>query len=110
LKGKSYDFTLAHGEAEILKVSYLGDQHAFTTDGMLIVLQPGDAPVLHAYVDGSVVELIAGERIGYTKRFYYSGDTAPDVNAAASGDGVKMSAWKIAPISPNRLTTPAANV
>jgi beta-fructofuranosidase len=105
VKGKSYEFTLAYGETEVMRVSYSGDQHAFMTDGMLIVLQPGDLPTLHAYVDGSVVELIAGERIGYTKRFYYTDSVAPDVRALANGGAVKMSAWKIAPISPDRLTT-----
>jgi beta-fructofuranosidase len=109
-KGKSYEFSLSHGDTEILKVSYSGEKHSFMTDGKEIALEPGDAPTLHGYVDGSVVELIAGERIGYTKRFYYPGETAPDVKASADGDAVKLSAWKISPISPNRLTTPAANV
>ena len=65
-----------------------------------------DAPTLHAFVDASVIELIAGERIGYTQRFYYEGP-APDVRASASGSGVTMAAWRIVPISENRLTTPA---
>ena len=105
VKGKSYELSLAHGETEILKVSYSGEQHAFMMDGKLIALQSGDEPSLHAYVDGSVVELIAGERIGYTKRFYYPETTAHDVRAVATGDDVRLTAWKIAPISPNRLTT-----
>jgi len=109
-KGKSYEFSLSHGDTEILKVSYSGEKHSFMTDGKEISLEPGDPPTLHGYVDGSVVELIAGERIGYTKRFYYPGETAPDVRASADGDAVKLNAWKISPISPNRLTTPAANV
>ena len=107
LKGKSYEFTLAQGETELLRINYSGEKHSFTTDGKEIALQPGDVPSLHAYVDGSVIELIVSERIGYTKRFYYPGSSAPDVRALAQGDAVKMTAWKIAPISPNRLTTPA---
>jgi beta-fructofuranosidase len=110
IKGKSYEFSLAHGETEVLRVSYSGKKHTFTADGKEIVLGPSDSPTLHAYVDGSVVELIAGERIGYTKRFYYPDATAPDVKVSANGDGAKMSAWKILPISPNRLTTPARSV
>jgi len=110
VKGKSYEFSLTHGDTEILKVSYSGEKHSFMTDGKEIALEPADSPTLHAYVDGSVVELIAGERIGYTKRFYYPDATAPDVRAWATGGTVKLSAWKIAPISPNRLTTPARNV
>jgi beta-fructofuranosidase len=52
-----------------------------------------------------VIELILGERIGYTKRFYYEGSTAPDIRVHATGKGeVTMNAWKIEPISNNRLT------
>ena len=110
IKGKGYEWTLTHGETEVLRVSYSGEKHSFMTDGKEIALQEGDMPTLHAYVDGSVVELILGERVGYTKRFYYQETAAPDVRASATGDHVEMSAWKIAPISPNRLTSPARNV
>ena len=103
-KGKSYEFSLTHGETEVLKVNYSGERHAFMTDGKVIALQPGDLPTLHAYVDGSVIEVIMGERIGYTKRFYYSQTTAPDIRAGVTGDAVKITAWKIRPISANRLT------
>jgi beta-fructofuranosidase len=106
-KGKGFDLTLSHDSTEILRVAYSAKKHSFLTDGHEIALEPGDLPTLHAFVDGSVVELILGERIGYTKRFYYEGPTAPDVLALASGGGVKMTAWKIASISSNRLTTPA---
>jgi len=104
-KGTSFDLTLSRDSTEILRVSYSGEKHAFLADGHEIGLEAGDAPTLHAFVDGSVVELILGERIGYTKRFYYEGATAPDVLASANGGGVKMTAWKISPISPDRLTT-----
>jgi hypothetical protein len=62
-------------------------------------------------VDGSVIELILGGRIGYTKRFYYAG-AAPDVPvfAESQDESVEISAWSIAPISDNRLTTPARSV
>ena len=110
VKGKSYEFSLAHGDTDLMKVSYSGEKHSFMADGKEIVLQSGDLPTLHAYVDGSAVELIAGERIGYTKRFYYTDAAAPDVKAVANGEAVKLSAWKIKPISPNRLTTPALSV
>lgn len=107
-KGKGFEFTLSDGASELMRVTYSAENHAFVADGTEIVLQPGDLPRLQALVDGSVIELILGERIGYTKRFYYQGATAPDVRAWAYGDGqVKMTAWKIRPISQNRLTTPA---
>ena len=102
-KGKSYELTLGHGETEVLKVSYSGETHSFMTDGKQIALQPGDVPTLHAYVDGSAIELIAGERTGYTKRFYYADATAPDMKAMVQGEGVKLNAWKIAAISAGQV-------
>jgi hypothetical protein len=40
--------------------------------------------------------------------FYYADKTAPDIIVHAMGGArVSMNAWKIDPISPNRLTTPA---
>ncbi len=106
--GGSIDFKMSGGGNELLKAVYSPEKHSFVVDGKEIVLGPNDAPSLHAYVDGSVIELIVSERIGYTKRFYYTGKSAPDVAVHAAGSAdVKMTAWKIAPISPNRLTTPA---
>jgi beta-fructofuranosidase len=105
---KAFSFTMSDGASELVKVSYDAEAHSFAADGKTIALQPGDAPTLHAYVDGSVIELILGERIGYTKRFYYAEDVAPDIEVLAIGAGtIQMDAWKIAPISDNRLTTPA---
>ncbi len=108
-RGKDFEFRLSTDAGELLRVSYSAEKHAFVADGKEVALQPQDAPTLHAFVDGSVIELIAGERIGYTKRFYYEGP-APDVRAWANGGGVTMAAWRIAPISDNRLTTPARNL
>ena len=111
-RGKSFELTLSDdrsdpGAARLLHVSYSAEKHSFAADGKEIALQPDDMPTLHAFVDGSVIELIVSERIGYTKRFYYSQATAPDVSALATGAGVTMNAWKVSPISHNRLTTPA---
>gem|GEM_PF-2057760 len=47
----------------------------------------------------------AGKRIGYTKHFYYTESTAPDIVVFAHGTP-PLDAWKIAPISKDRLTTP----
>lgn len=110
IKGKSFDFTLSTDSAELLHVSYSAEKHAFVADGKEIALEPSDAPMLHAFVDGSVIELIVSERIGYTKRFYYTGATAPDIQAWTREGEVKLNAWKIMPISQNRLTTPAYSV
>ena len=106
-RGKSFEFLLGTNSSQLMHVTYSAEKHMFTTDGSQITLQPNDLPSLHAFVDGSVIELILGERIGYTKRFYYSSTTAPDVYAKVLDNEVEMKGWKIMPISPNRLTTPA---
>lgn len=85
-------------------------KHAFVVDDREIALEVSDIPILHAFVDGSVIELNASERIGYTKRFYHSGSTAPDILVRTHANEAKLTAWQIAPISPNRLTTPTYNV
>lgn len=109
-RGTSFQFSLSNGTADLVQVNYSAEKHAFTSAGIEIPLQPNDAPTLHAFVDGSVIELILGERIGYTKRFYYRGLVAPDIIARTNVESAKMSAWKIKPISSNRLTTPAQNL
>jgi beta-fructofuranosidase len=107
---QDFAFVLATDAAELMHVSYSAKTHAFSADGQEIALEPQDEPTLHAFVDGSVIELILGQRVGYTKRFYYAGKTAPKVRALldpSSGAGT-MDAWRIRPVSSNRLTTPAA--
>ena len=102
---KSFEVSINANETEVMHVSYSPEKHSFLTDGKEVALEPHDLPTLHAFVDGSVIELILGERIGYTKRFYYEGSTAPDLHIHATGMGdVTMNAWKIEPISNNRLT------
>jgi beta-fructofuranosidase len=105
--GRGFDFTLSTASSELFHVSYLAEKHAFVADGKEILLEPDDMPSLHLFVDGSVIEAIMSERVGYTKRFYYSETTAPDIQATLDNHDVKMTAWKTTPISPNRLTTPA---
>ena len=104
--GKSFEFSLSNGGSELIRVSYSAEKHAFVAGGKEIALQPADVPTLHAFVDGSVIELILSERIGWTNRFYYSGTKAPDIGAWANGTDVRMAAWEIKPISQDRLTTP----
>jgi beta-fructofuranosidase len=101
-------FSISNGATELLRAVYTPEKHAFMVNGKEVSLRPGDEPELHAFVDGSVIELILSQRIGYTVRFYFAGATAPDISVAATGDGkLTMDAWKSAPISSNRLTTPA---
>lgn len=106
---KDEDFVLRirDGESELLEVSYSAKRHAFTAEGREVLLQPEDAPRLHGFVDASVIEMNVGGRVGYTKRFYTTGATAPDITVFARGGGaLSLEAWRIAPISKNRLTTP----
>ena len=105
--GKSFEFSLSDGSSELIRLSYSAGRHILVADGKEISLKPDDAPEVHAFVDASVVELILSSRIGYTKRFYYNQATAPDIKAWASEPGMKIAAWKVEPISRNRLTTPA---
>ena len=103
---EGFTFTMSDGTAEFLKISYEPQTHTFHADGHTIALKAGDLPTLHAYVDGSVVETILGRRVGLTKRFYYSETTAPEIDVTFLGAGLlEMHAWKIAPITNDRLTT-----
>ena len=97
--------------SELLHIAYEPGKHAFTAGEKEIALEPNDMPQLHAYVDGSVIEMIVSRRAGYTKRFYYSQATAPDITVyIIGGTGMTAHAWKIDPISNNRLTTPAGRI
>jgi beta-fructofuranosidase len=104
-RGSDAVVRISDGEKELVSVMYSAADHAMSADGHTVALGPDDEPSVHAFVDGSVIELILGERVGYTKRFYYTSATAPDVSVSAS-DGV-LKAWKMLPISKDRLTTPA---
>ena len=61
--------------------------------------------MVHAFVDASVIEVILSRRVGYTRRFYFEGNTAPDIEVRVESPAAKLAAWKINPISNNRLTT-----
>ncbi len=110
-QGSPFEITLTLASTQLLLVAYSPNRHAFLVDDKEIPLGPGDAPKIHAFVDGSVIEVIAGERAGYTKRFYYEQKTAPDIEVrlkAPFGIRPDLNIWKINPISSNRLTTPAS--
>jgi beta-fructofuranosidase len=104
-KDSAFELTLTAGSTPLMQIRYSPDTHTVTANDKQIALEPNDVPTLHAFVDGSVVELIVGERIGYALRFYYTTATAPDIHARLTGTNVKVHAWKLNPISPNRLTT-----
>jgi beta-fructofuranosidase len=68
-------------------------------------MEGSDIPEVHAFVDGSVVEVMLSRRVGYTKRFYYPGAIAPDITIRTNGLKDILKAWTIQPISHDRLTT-----
>lgn len=97
----------ASDKSELLRIAYAPERHAFVAEGHEIALEPTDLPRLHAYVDGSVIELMVGQRAGFTRRFYYRKATAPDIAVRVTGaSGMTVRAWQIDSISNNRLTTP----
>jgi beta-fructofuranosidase len=63
---------------------------------------------LHLYIDGSVIELFVNQQAGFTKRFYYSGSSAPLAGIRINGKTAlisTLSIWQLSPISPDRLTS-----
>jgi beta-fructofuranosidase len=101
--GKDFAFRMSDGASELLKVAYDAAAHSFRVDGKTIALEAGDEPSVHGFVDGSVVEVILGGRIGVTKRFYYTESVAPDIVVSAYGLA-RMEAWRVKAISGDRLT------
>jgi beta-fructofuranosidase len=99
------ELSFSMGAKDLMTIRYEPGERAFLVDDKKVVLGPLDQPVIHAFVDGSVIEVILSQRSGYTKRFYYPGDVAPDVAVEVKGSGQELRGWKISPISPNRLTT-----
>jgi beta-fructofuranosidase len=109
VKGRSFELTLGSNSAELVHISYSGAEHRFDVAGHQVALEPTDEPRIHIFVDGSVIESVLSERVGYTSRFYYSAKSAPDITTSVKGEA-KITAWKISPITCNRLTTPASYV
>ncbi len=102
----SGDFSVAvsDGTGELVRVSYSAARRAFAAEGKEIVLEPEDAATVHGFVDGSVMELMLGGRIGLTVRFYYTETVAPDIVVVADG-AVRMEAWRVKAISGDRLSS-----
>jgi beta-fructofuranosidase len=94
--------------SEIARVAYAPATNSFTSGSREVKLSAGSPVRIHGYVDGSVIEMVLGERIGDTRRFYYPQASAPDVAVRVEGAGVRADGWKIAAISKDRMTTVAA--
>jgi beta-fructofuranosidase len=98
------------------QASYLSIRYSHANPKELVVdqqrLQIGlaaDAPIeLRFFVDGSVIELFVNNQETCTKRFYYAGQTAPDIAISFTGEAssvTRLSMWQLSPISKDRLTT-----
>ena len=103
---KDFELVLRMDGKELLRASYSAATRTLTVDGHELPVAPGQQALLHGYVDGSVIDLILNNSIGFTKRFYYAQAEAPDV-AVDVVHGAAASVWGIGSISGNRLTTPA---
>jgi len=110
---ESFEFALAEagGEAQpwlSLKYDPL-HPHQIDLDGKSFVLdlpQQEDLE-LTLYADGSVIEVLINERLAYTKRFYYAGDSPREMHVRWMGKTSSLAAltvWQLAPISTDRLT------
>ncbi|HEX2917286.1 MAG TPA: glycoside hydrolase family 32 protein, partial [Edaphobacter sp.] len=97
--------SISAGDQILMDLSYSGGTHSWIADGNPVTLPSTDLPKAHAFVDGSVIELVLNERISYTKRFYYPGRIAPDVTVHLTGASPEVNAWAISPISGDRLTS-----
>jgi beta-fructofuranosidase len=103
--GSAWALTMSAGSRELLRAAYSPAKHCITIDGKEVLLELGDAPDVHAFVDASVIEVIVGQRIGYTTRFYFDGTLPPNIDVKLEdASGARLEAWSIAPISNNRLT------
>ena len=106
-KGADMRVSISSGGNEFMKIEYLPQRNVMVANGHEIQLQPGDSPFVHAFADASVLEVILSERVGYTLRFYSTGAAAADLQVRLTGAITGIHAWKVTPISNDRLTTPS---
>jgi beta-fructofuranosidase len=100
-------------EKLMLQLSYFPEKHVIMIDGEEeLSLSWAEGVHMHAYFDGSVVELMVNSRHCYTKRFYYDKGRAPDIILHLLGGkpkDLKLAVWKITSISKDRFTTRSRN-
>ena len=88
-EGSSMEFLRMHGDYRV------GTRELLSRAALLArewqrnyPLQPSDLPKAHAFIDGSVIELILSERVAYTKRFdYVRSRAAPDITIPRQRSG-----------------------
>lgn len=104
-KDSELEFSVYLGSTELMRISYAPGEGALLANDKKVILGPSGVPLVHAFVDGSVIEVMLCEHTGYTKRFYYPGSVAPDLTIRVKGTGLELHGWELSPITPNRLTT-----
>ncbi len=118
---------LAKKSAEPFTLSLIGEDHGSPQTWLTVSYDPAHPDLvrldgktmpiplpekgeltIHMYVDGSVIEVLINEQVAYTKRFYYSGSSAPRIGLRLDGKTASLASltiWQLSPISANRLTT-----
>lgn len=82
--------------------------HALHVNEAVLPLTDSGEIELAMYIDGSVAEVIANDEAASTVRFYYAGDTAPDLSLRMNLGAEALhtvTVWQMKPISPDRLTS-----
>ena len=105
-------FHLADGEAvgrDLVQIEWKPDTKSLLVDGKSVDAAGGKAGLVEisAYIDGSVIELLINQSFAKTKRFYYPGNSAPEIRVEFQGGKESLrqfAAWQITPISKDRLT------
>lgn len=110
----AFEMTLesSQNNEPILSVIYTPGANEIVVDSKKLSLESSDQLEFHAYIDGSVIELMINRQTAHTKRFYYAGLQAPDIRIRITDPAAvqHISVWQISPISTNRLTTAATQV
>ena len=73
-----------------------------------VSLNEHESVELHLYIDASVIEILVNGQAAWTKRFYLKGANSPEIGLqwkSSTRSIKKLTAWQIAPISDDRLTT-----
>jgi beta-fructofuranosidase len=107
--GGAASLVFKSGEQQWLTIEYDGASNRVRFDNTEAQLPAKAAqPEISAFVDGSVIEVLVDAHIAFTKRFYFPGSTAPEIEVAIEGDPRSvehLELWPMKPISKDRLTS-----
>ncbi len=101
---------LGSSEPNWLEIEYIPGQHPLIRidrQSLPVTLKAAEPVHIHAYVDGSVIEVFLNRQKAFTKRFYYPGraQNCRIFWRGNAGDLISASSWKLSAISPDRLAT-----